>query len=96
MPLSKKEGALTHAPRQALVCPRRNAFGTPSFGRASSSVLLSKLPVLSWTVAEAANLLFWFSGLVFYPSLKIEPPKPGGDKRGFEIAKQELLRDASR
>jgi len=28
----KKKGALTYAPRQALVCPRRNAFGTPSLG----------------------------------------------------------------
>src|ERR1035438_1788505 len=27
-----KKGALTYAPRQALVCPRRNAFGTPSLG----------------------------------------------------------------
>jgi hypothetical protein len=38
--------------------PKKERFQHAQFGRASSSVLLSKLPVLSWTAAEAANLLF--------------------------------------
>jgi hypothetical protein len=36
--------------------PKKERFRHAQFGRASSSVLLSELPVLSWTAAEAANL----------------------------------------
>jgi hypothetical protein len=55
VPLPNKKGALTHALNQALVCLARNAFGTPSFGRASNAVLLVKLPVSIQTAAEAAD-----------------------------------------
>lgn len=42
--------------------PKKERFQHAPFGRASSSVLLVKLPVSSWTAAEAAN---YFLILIF-------------------------------
>ena len=66
-------------PKTGTGMPKKERFRHAQFGRASSSVLLSKLPVLSWTAAEAANWLlcgFW-SG--FLTDDAIKPPMPGGD-----------------
>ncbi len=62
-----KEACPTHAPPQALVCPRWNAFGHAHCGLASNRVQESKLPVLWRTAAEAANqflvlITYAFSG----------------------------------
>lgn len=62
VPLPKKEGALYSRPKTGTGMPKKERFRHAQFGRASSSVLLSKLPVLSWTAAEAANCwlcVFW-------------------------------------
>jgi hypothetical protein len=42
-------------PKTGTGMPKKERFRHAQSGRASSSVLLSKLPVLSWTAAEAAN-----------------------------------------
>src|ERR1035437_5656685 len=54
------EGVITHAPPQALVCLARNAFGTPSFGRASNSVLALKLPVSRGGQQPKPQIVFSF------------------------------------
>jgi hypothetical protein len=57
--------------------PKKERFRHAQFGRASSSVLLSKLPVLSWTAAEAANwFVVCFLVGVFLADAAIEPPMP--------------------
>jgi hypothetical protein len=41
-------------------------------GVPSNAVREVKMPVLGWTAAEAANLLFWFSYIRFFGTLTIE------------------------
>jgi hypothetical protein len=52
-------------PKTGTGMPKKERFRHAQFGRASSSVLLSKLPVLSWTAAEAANSVLLFILVVF-------------------------------
>jgi hypothetical protein len=57
VPARNNKGALTRALNQALVCLPKNAFGTPSTGRAPKAAFGVKLPVSIQAAAEAANCL---------------------------------------
>jgi hypothetical protein len=76
--------------------PCKNAFGTPSFGRASNAVLLVKLPVSIQTAAEAANCLLCVFWSIFNPSLTIKPPKPGGDNAHFASIRARIVSHLAR
>jgi hypothetical protein len=61
----QKKGRTYLRPKTGTGMPKKERFRHAQFGRASSSVLLSKLPVLSWTAAEAANSVLLFILVVF-------------------------------
>ena len=75
--------------------PCKNAFGTPSFGRASNAVLLVKLPVSIQTAAEAANFLLCVFRSSFLTDDAIKPPKPGGYNTRFASIRARVRESSS-
>jgi hypothetical protein len=94
-PIPNQEGVITRAPQQALVCPRRNAFGTPSLGVLQAVSFFQNYQFCLGQQPKPQIGLLLFSGLWFSLTLAIEPPAADECKFKFVCGLRTKLFSAS-
>jgi hypothetical protein len=80
---AKKRGVTYSRSATGTGMPSWNAFRHARWGVPSALSMISKLPVLLRTAAEATQILCFGFLVGVLTDVAIEPPKPGGFKRGF-------------